>query len=497
MGSTVRRAQPRWRLLLAALALACSDGATVDALAGSEAPSEAPAPVPAAKTRDWLRALVGDDLGRAREAVEGITQSGDTRFVSVLIELMRASQLQILHADGRSVYGRALDEITGEHFGDDWGAWLTWYTASDLEPPPGFLTWKGALLGRLDPAFEALLQDGAPTTIRVEEIVWGGVAFDGIPPLDRPKQIDPAEADYLIPDEPVFGLSIDGDHRAYPLRLLDWHEMTNDVVAGVPVSIAYCTLCGAGIAYDGRASDGKSYDFGSSGLLMRSNKLMYDRQTQSLWNQFTGRPVVGPLAATDVKLRKLPVVVAKWSDWLEQHPDTKVLDVNTGHDRPYELGAAYAGYFAAPGLMFPVRLRDDALPAKDLVFGIEVAGQPKAYPIDALSEAQVTHDRVGDASLVLVATRGTITVDGSSVRSGPATYRAGGEVRAYRTDDAGIRFETGPEPATLTDGSGHTWRITEAALIGPGGQRADRLEGHVSYWFGWNTFHPRTLVHHP
>ncbi len=437
-----------------------------------------------------LRAVAGDELEPARNAVKAIVSLGDQRFASVLIELMRASQLQILHADGRTAYSRALEAITGELHGDDWRSWVEWYDSTDLEPPPGFMRWKGELLGRLDPAFDQLLREGVATAIRIEEIIWGGVAFDGIPALDQPKFIDASSADYLEPDEAVFGIEINGDARAYPLRILDWHEMANDVVGGTPISLAYCTLCGSGIAYKSQVGDGTVFAFGSSGLLMRSNKLMYDRKTHSLWNQFTGRPVVGPLVERNIRLERVPIVVARWKDWKASHPATRVLDIATGYERDYSQGAAYAGYFATPELMFPVRQRSTLLAPKARVFGVEINGVPKAYGLDRLVESQVTNDKVAMTNIVLVATRGVIAVEGRSVRTGPATYRAGGEVRAY--DRGTQQFGPGPDPQTVTDADGGSWRVTEEALEGPGGERIPRIAGSLAYWFGWNAFHPET-----
>ncbi len=454
--------------------------------------AEEPVSADAAK----LAALAGADVEAARAAVDAIVAEKDTRYVGVLIELLRASEIRILHADGRGAYTRALEALTGKDFGPGWPAWVAWYAETDLAPPPGFTGWKGELLGRLDPIFAALLPAGAKSTIRVEEIVWGGVAFDGIPALDRPPLVPAAEGTYLDDDEPVFGIEIAGDARAYPLRILDWHEMTNDVVGGVPVSLAYCTLCGAGIAYDGRASDGQTYDFGSSGFLMRSNKLMYDRQTRSLWNQFTGKPVVGPLVGKDVTLKRLPVVVARWAEWRAEHPDTRVLSLETGHERPYHPGAAYASYFASPDLMFPVSLPargPDGLDPKKRVFGLLLDGAPKAYPVERVVGEGVVNDAVGDAPVVVLAPRAAIRVDGNSVRHGPATYDAGAEVRAYAR--SAHTFVAGTDAATVRDGQGRTWRVTEDALVGPDGERAERLPGHLAYWFGWRSFFPRTLLY--
>jgi hypothetical protein len=160
------------------------------------------------------------------------------------------------------------------------------------------------------------------------------VPIDGIPPLENAPMIPAAEADYLLDEEPVFGVVVNGEARAYPLRIVDNHEMANDVIGGVPVSIAYCTLCGAAIAYDGRGPDGQTITFGTSGFLYRSNKLMYDRPTRTLWNQLTGESVLGELADTDIRLDILPIVLTAWADWLAQHPDTLVLDRDTAFIRP-------------------------------------------------------------------------------------------------------------------------------------------------------------------
>ena len=148
----------------------------------------------------------------------------------------------------------------------------------------------------------------------------------------NPKLIDAKDADYLTGDEQVFGVSIDGDSRAYPLRIMDWHEMFNDVIGGVPVALAYCTLCGSGILYDTRVEGREApFVFGSSGFLYRSNKLMYDQETNSLWNQFVGRPVVGPLTGSGIELKILPVAITSWRKWQERHPETKVLSLDTGY----------------------------------------------------------------------------------------------------------------------------------------------------------------------
>ena len=252
------------------------------------------------------------ELGAA--ALEAVLDAQDERFISVLIEVMRGTEVGIFLGIDYDSTVSALEKLSGESFGANWPAWVEWYGATDLTPPPGFIGWKGDVLSFIDPRFADFLQDDARSQIRAEEIQWGGVSVDGIPALDNAPMVSADQADYLLPGEPVFGVAINGDVRAYPLRIMDWHEMANDVVGGVPMSLAYCTLCGAGIAFDGRASNGQTYDFGSSGFLYRSNKLMYDRQPRSLWNQLTGEPVLGELVEEELELKLLPVVLTSWED---------------------------------------------------------------------------------------------------------------------------------------------------------------------------------------
>ena len=430
---------------------------------------------------------------RGAAALEAVLEAQDERFISVLIEVMRGSEIGIVQGTDYQSTIAALETLSGESYGADWPAWIEWYGTTELSPPPGFTGWKGEMLSSIDPRFGDFLRDDAPSALRVEEIQWGGVTVDGIPALDNSPMIPAAEADYLLPEEPVFGVAINGDARAYPLRIMDWHEMANDVVGGVPMSLAYCTLCGAGIAFDGRASNEEIYDFGSSGFLYRSNKLMYDRQTRTLWNQLTGEPVLGELVGQNVELSLLPVVLTSWGDWLAQHPDTQVLDLDTGYQRFYRPGAAYGGYFSSSSTMFPVWQRSGLLDTKDRIYALRIDGTPKAYPLDRLVLEGVVNDQIGGTNIVLVANRGRVTVSGESLRQGKVTYDAGGEVRAFdRGDDL---FSAGDDPGVVIDARGAEWKVTEGGLLGPKGEIAPRVNGHLAYWFGWFAFFPNTLVY--
>lgn len=438
--------------------------------------------------------LASPNQSEADEALESIVQAKDIRFISVLIELMRGRELGIT-AGTYSQIINALEELSNQQFGQDWPSWVEWYGKSDLQPPPGFTGWKGLLLGRIDPGFSDFLQDDYSSRIRVEEIQWGGVPIDGIPPLESAPTLPGIEADYLEDDEPVFGVIVNGDARAYPLRIIDNHEMANDVIGGVPVSLAYCTLCGAAIAYDGRSSTGQVFDFGTSGFLYRSNKLMYDRQTRTLWNQLTGEPVLGELADQEINLDILPVVLTSWSDWLDQHPDTLVLDRNTGYYSPetYVPGIFYGDYFSSSDTMFPVWQRSGLLPPKEFVYTLHLNGTAKAYQVEALVNDKVLNDTLGNIPVVLIANRGAVTVDGLHQLQGPVFYDVGGEVRAFNRGNE--TFIPGEDPNSVIDSAGNQWLVTEEALISPDGKTAERLPGHLAYWFGWYAFFPNTQLY--
>jgi Protein of unknown function (DUF3179) len=179
--------------------------------------------------------------------------------------------LQFVDDDGW--LDRTLAGLTGEVPGKSWRDWMVWQQAHpEIAPFEGFDVFKADVLAVIDPDFRLFLKPGVAHEIRLEEIVWGGVKKDGIPALTNPKQIAAADATWLQDDELVFGIEIAGDARAYPLRILDWHEMVNDVIGGLPVTLAYCTLCGSGILYDARVPGyDEPFVFGSSGLVYRSN----------------------------------------------------------------------------------------------------------------------------------------------------------------------------------------------------------------------------------
>lgn len=199
-----------------------------------------PAAATAAASRDEMLvdALIGNLTHPSQhlrgEAMKRLSDLKNPAAIPALIELLRFdSVFQVSPV-------ATLEQLTTQKFGDDWGKWVEWLQQHDeIHPTENFLAWKANIYSRIDPAFENFLYPGVSYRIRLEEIVWGGVRKDGIPALVNPKHVKPTEATYLTPQELVFGVSIANDSRAYPLRILDWHEMFNDVVGGKPITLSY------------------------------------------------------------------------------------------------------------------------------------------------------------------------------------------------------------------------------------------------------------------
>lgn len=222
--------------------------------------------------------------------------------------------------------------------------------------------------------------------IPIDKIKSGGPPKDGIPALTNPKFISADQADYLNSKDKVIGVSINGDHRAYPIKILNYHEIVNDDVGSTSIVVSYCPLCGSGLVFSA-LFDTRILNFGVSGLLYNSDILMYDKQTNSLWSQLMMQAISGKMK--DQKLTFIASEHTTWKGWQEQHPDTKVLSNKTGHTRDYNRNP-YAGYTSTPTLFFTVEHESDALPVKKQVLGVEVDGKFKAYSFTDLTKSGKT-----------------------------------------------------------------------------------------------------------
>lgn len=238
--------------------------------------------------------------------------------------------------------------------------------------------------------------DLSRASIPLSEIFSGGPPRDGIPAIDAPRFVPQGEARFLRDDDIVLSLTRDRITRAYPLRILVWHEIVNDVIAGEAVAVTYCPLCGTAMVFDRRIG-GKVRRLGVSGLLYQSDVLMYDRESESLWSQLKMEAVSGPAAGS--RLTLLPSEHLTWRSWRAKYPSGEVLSTDTGHRRDYG-GRAYAAYFASDETMFPVSHRRAELRNKEWVVGVIVDGRAKAYPASSLP-AKPFADRIGDRTLTV------------------------------------------------------------------------------------------------
>lgn len=229
--------------------------------------------------------------------------------------------------------------------------------------------------------------DLAGSLIDPEEIHHGGPPKDGIPAIDHPKFVRVSQADFMRNEDRVLGLNLNGIAKAYPIKILNYHEIVNDMMVNQEQSeavlISYCPLCGSGVAFSSHIN-GKNSTFGVSGLLYNSDVLLYDRQTESLWSQIMAKSISGPLKGQTLEILNLSHT--SWQDWKKRYPESLVLSTNTGYLRDYE-STPYQGYDKSKALYFPVANLDKRYHPKEYVLGVEVNGQFKAYPFAELSQS--------------------------------------------------------------------------------------------------------------
>lgn len=283
--------------------------------------------------------------------------------------------------------------------------------------------------------------DLSNATVPLDLVQRGGPPRDGIPALTNPKLLSAIKANYLKDDDVILGLTIRGESRAYPLKILSWHEIVNDQFANGRYLISYCPLCGSGMAFkaEPKGYSNRALNFGVSGLLYSSDVLMYDRETESLWSQIHGEAISGKLVGAS--LEQIPMSLDLWSNWVERHPNTKVLSTDTGFRRDYSRDP-YAGYGKNAAIYFPVanRAPKDYHP-KEMVLGFKVGEAQIAFPFAELT-------KVGESSF--------------SYRFGDKQYR--------------VHWDGETKSAWITDEQGQTQAST------------------LLYWFAWYAFYPETQI---
>jgi len=334
--------------------------------------------------------------------------------------------------------------------------------------------------------------DFAKRTVKLEEIESGGPPKDGIPPIDRPRFDSVAFAGkWLDPREPVIAVEIAGQARAYPLSILIWHEIANDRLGETPIAVTFCPLCNASIVFDRRVG-GKELDFGTTGKLRLSDLVMYDRQTQSWWQQFTGTGIVGRHAGT--KLRTIPSQIIAFGDFRATHPQGQVLSRATGHTRPYG-NNPYRGYDHIDQSPFLLTQAPDArLPPMERVINVSAKGIHRIYPFAAFEREPVINDSVAGEPVVIISKEGTLSVldtyQIAAARHIPSATAFSRRLEG-RTLDFGLRG--GKVFDRQTDSE---WSLLGRAVAGPlAGHKLEPLDSGVHFAFAWLAFNPKTEIY--
>jgi hypothetical protein len=325
------------------------------------------------------------------------------------------------------------------------------------------------------------------------EIISGGPPPDGIPPIDEPTFLKAGDVDFLDDNEAILEFTIGGETRGYPVQIMTWHEIVNDTVGGVPVTVTYCPLCNSGLAFE-REVDGRVLSFGTSGRLWANNLVMYDRQTETLWPQMSFTASVGVLTGTELTPH-LATLLA-WSEFRQAHPDAWVLSRDTGHDRDYGRNPYIAYDQPDREPLFDPPTDDARLPAQTRVIGIEDDdgdGTPVAVVRDQLADAAVMELTIGDTDLIAWHRPGQASaLDDARISGGRDIGTAGvflpeadGQHLTFTPTDDGFRDEQ----------TGTTWTVLGRATDGPlAGEQLTPYRHVDTFWHAWVAFQPDTTV---
>ena len=383
-----------------------------------------------------------------------------------------------------------LEEQTGQDFGDDLGAWRRWYWNLPYDPHPGYPSLKKAMYTKVEEELGIYFDAGGAAIVRLDEINYGGMPPSRSPILDHPKHVSAAEADFLKDKHKVIGLEVRGKMRAYPEQILAFHELTRDELGGVELTIVNDFLCGTTIPY-ANSIRGAKLSFRPSGLVYRSNRMMVDAQSVTLWSTLQGRAVLGPLTQHNVWLDTYPVVTTTWGEWKKLHPNTTILSDDTGFPFDYSRGPRFQRYLDNDRLMFEVPRPDDRLKHKEPVLALTLRPakdkdldevdverrRPRALAVRAdfleKKENRVFHTSLAGRELVIV----------TSPKGANRVYDAGE-----------TRFVSQEPDGRLRDADGGTWLTYESMLVpeAPGLSARSRLPARRSFWFAWHAQFPRT-----
>ena len=333
--------------------------------------------------------------------------------------------------------------------------------------------------------------DWSKHSIEYHDLLSGGPPRDGIPPIDQPKFIEnQLAAQWLKPNDPVIALEINGDARAYPLQILTWHEIINDVVGEIAVTITFCLLCNSAIVFK-RNHQGITYDFGTSGLLRHSDLVMYDRQTESLWQQFTGEAIVGVM--TGEQLMMIPSGLIGFEQFQAAYPAGKILSKETGYSREYGRNP-YPGYDDIRNNPFLFRdPLDERLPAMARVVTVSDGKYHNAYPVELLEKLGVIHHQLGNQAVVIFHQDGVSSaLDTTRIANGDDVGATGVFVPLVGKQE--LTFIK--ERRFVDEQTGSHWNIVGQAILGPlKGKQLERLVHADQFWFSWGAFRPDNLIY--
>jgi Protein of unknown function (DUF3179) len=361
-------------------------------------------------------------------------------------------------------------------------------------PSNGAVKTHGATQPDLQVSTAGWKTDFAKHSVPLDQFASGGPGKNGIPAIDHPRFVPVDSADrFLTGQEPVAVVELDGAAKAYPIQIMVWHEIVNDTLGGHPIALTYCPLCNSTVAL-GRRVDGRKLSFGTTGNLRNSDLVMYDRQTESWWQQLTAEAVVGKL--TGAKLRVLPSQILSWAEFRRAHPSGRVLSRDTGYQRPYGQNP-YAGYdqpnsppFALSGEPNP------KLPPKERVAAIRTGPRSAVvYPFSRLEHESPVNDEIrGKPVVVLFDRKVASPLDAPEVSLGRDVGAAA--IFNRRVGGKTLTFENGPRAGTFRDReTGSIWDVSGHATSGPlAGESLKQVPSDDQFWFALAVFFPHADI---
>jgi hypothetical protein len=339
--------------------------------------------------------------------------------------------------------------------------------------------------------FREFTTDFTKSTVSLDEIFSGGPPKDGIPAIDNPHFIGVEEAAKITGErEPVIVVRYKGETKIYPVQILIWHEIVNDHIADLPVAVTFCPLCNTGIVFESRI-DGLDLDFGTTGRLRYSNLIMYDRQTETWWQQATGEGIAGKY--TEKRLNYVPSLFISWEDAMVKYPNALVLSADTGWDRPYGTNP-YAGYDTGSPFLYRGQAppwTNESLNMLDRILTVENDNEIRHYSYKALKQEQLKNDIMKDRKIVVFWAAGTASaLDSSRINEG----RDVGTANAFHSKIDDVELDFGYDGSQFTDRkTGSIWDHTGYAVSGPlKGRQLELITGTQHFWFSAAAFFPNT-----